>query len=116
MEKHKKQVKAKVPTKRAAPDNKQRVMDTLGTVMDPELHMSITDLGLVYEVKVKDNKKTDILMTLTSLGCPLFPMIEQDIHNKLFQIGVKDVKINLTFDPPWSMERMTERAKATLGI
>lgn len=112
MEKRKKQVKGKG----GSPDHQERVMEALGTVMDPELHMSITDLGLVYEVKVKDNKKTDILMTLTSLGCPLFPMIEQDIHNKLFQIGVKDVKINLTFDPPWSMERMTERAKATLGI
>lgn len=116
VEKPKKQAKAKPQAKGRSPNHKERVMEALGTVMDPELHMSITDLGLVYEVKMKDNKKTDILMTLTSLGCPLFPMIEQDINNKLFQIGVKDVKINLTFDPPWSMERMTERARATLGI
>lgn len=102
------------PKKQAG--HKQVVMDALGTVMDPELHISITDLGLVYKVTVKGNKKTDITMTLTSLGCPLFPMIEQDIHNKLYQEGFKDVKINLTFDPPWSMERMTEHAKAALGI
>lgn len=95
---------------------RKKVMDTLGTVMDPELHMSITDLGLVYDVKVSTTKKTNIIMTLTSLGCPLFPMIEQDIHNKLFQAGIKDISVTLTFDPPWSMERMTERAKATLGI
>lgn len=97
-------------------DTNQIVMKTLGTVMDPELHMSITDLGLVYKVNVNEKKKVNITMTLTSLGCPLFPMIEQDIQNKLYQSGFKDVKINLTFDPPWSMERMTERAKATLGI
>lgn len=116
MENRKKQAKPQRVKKSSAPGHKQLVMDALGTVMDPELHMSITDLGLVYDVAVKENKKTDITMTLTSLGCPLFPMIEQDIHNKLYQVGFKDIKIILTFDPPWSMERMTERAKATLGI
>jgi metal-sulfur cluster biosynthetic enzyme len=91
-------------------------METLASVMDPELHMSITDLGLVYGVKVAPDKKTTITMTLTTLGCPLYPMIEQDIHNKLYQAGFKEVTVTLTFDPPWSMERMSERAKATLGI
>lgn len=94
----------------------KKVMETLASVMDPELHMSITDLGLVYGVKVAPDKKTTITMTLTTLGCPLYPMIEQDIHNKLYQAGFKEVTVTLTFDPPWSMERMSERAKATLGI
>ncbi|MBI1863301.1 metal-sulfur cluster assembly factor [Candidatus Microgenomates bacterium] len=117
MKSTKKQTPAPKPaTKKASVTEKKRVMESLESVMDPELHMSIVDLGLVYDVTIAANKKTTVLMTLTTLGCPLFPMIEQDIHNKLYQIGMKDVKVDLTFDPPWSMERMTERAKATLGI
>lgn len=98
------------------PSTKKQVMESLEKVMDPELHMSIVDLGLVYDVAVSDKNEAHITMTLTTLGCPLFPVIEQDIHNTLFQTGIKDTKITLTFDPPWSMERMTERAKAMLGI
>lgn len=94
-----------------------QVKEKLGDVMDPELHMSITDLGLVYEVTVKDNK-VHILMTLTSLGCPLYDTIQDEIYHQLEMIGVKqeDIEIELTFDPPWSMDLMSERAKAMLGI
>lgn len=96
---------------------KEQVFEALTDVMDPELHMSIVDLGLVYEVTVKDDK-VHILMTLTSLGCPLYDTIEEDIFDRLNDRGVtkKDVKIELTFDPPWGMDRMSERAKAMLGI
>lgn len=96
---------------------KAQVEDKLLDVMDPELHMSIADLGLVYELTIKGDK-VHILMTLTTLGCPLFDTIEEEIQNKLAQIGVKpeNITIKLTFDPPWSMDRMTERAKAMLGI
>lgn len=90
-------------------------MDQLTTVIDPELYVSIVDLGLVYDVKILKTK-TVVTMTLTSLGCPLFPVIEQDIQNALFKIGVKKAQIKLTFDPPWSMDRMSERGKAILGI
>lgn len=85
-------------------------------VLDPELHISIVDLGLIYDVVTNKSKQTNITMTLTTIGCPLFSVIEQEIHNKLYQIGLKDVKITLTFDPPWSMDRLTETAKAKLGI
>lgn len=96
---------------------KQQVEDKLLDVMDPELNMSIVDLGLVYEVTVT-GEKVHILMTLTTLGCPLFDTIQEEIESKLEQIGVQaeNIEIKLTFDPPWSMERMTERAKAMLGI
>jgi len=94
---------------------KELVMDQLTTVIDPELYVSIVDLGLVYDVKILKTK-TVVTMTLTSLGCPLFPVIEQDIQNALFKIGVKKAQIKLTFDPPWSMDRMSERGKAILGI
>ena len=96
---------------------KKDVENKLFDVMDPELSMSIMDLGLVYEVTVNDNK-VHILLTLTTLGCPLFDTIQEEIESKLEQIGVQpeDIAIQLTFDPPWSMDRMSEQAKAILGI
>ncbi len=96
---------------------KKQIEDKLLDVMDPELQMSIVDLGLIYEITLEGEKVT-ILMTLTTMGCPLFDTIEDDIHAKLGHIGVqeKDIFIKLTFDPPWSMDRMSERAKAMLGI
>ena len=96
---------------------KKQVEDKLHDVMDPELHMSIMDLGLVYKVEVKD-KKIHIRMTLTTLGCPLFDTIQEEVETKLGALGFKpdDIKIELTFDPPWSMDRMSDNAKAMLGI
>lgn len=90
----------------------------LEEVLDPELNISIVDLGLVYNVKVEKANKVTILMTLTTIGCPLISMIETDIKTKLSDLGLKDnsVIIDLTFDPPWSMDKMSEKAKAMLGI
>lgn len=97
---------------------KQQIMEILEGVNDPELGMSIIDLGLVYDVTVKEDGKVNILMTLTTIGCPLFGVIETEVKNKVSELHIppEDVTIELTFDPPWSMERMTERAKAMLGI
>jgi metal-sulfur cluster biosynthetic enzyme len=96
---------------------KEAVETKLSEVMDPELYISITDLGLVYDTKVEGDK-VNILMTLTTLGCPLFDTIQEEIEMKLEQIGVQpeNIDIKLTFDPPWSMDQMSERAKAMLGI
>lgn len=96
----------------------QTITTQLEEVLDPELNISIVDLGLVYGVEIKDNNKVHIRMTLTTLGCPLYETIEQDIKSALKKIDVpsSDITIELTFDPPWSMERMSERAKAMLGI
>lgn len=95
-----------------------QIKERLEEVMDPELHMSIMDLGLVYEVTLKEDHTVHILMTLTTLGCPLFPVIENDIKEKVSELGIKedDVTIEVTFDPPWSLDRMSERGKAMLGI
>jgi len=96
---------------------KKQVENKLYDVMDPELDMSIMDLGLVYNISVK-KEKVIIQMTLTSLGCPLFETIESDIQHAMasLKVDAKNVKIDLTFDPPWSMDLMSEKAKATLGI
>jgi len=97
--------------------SKKTVMSKLSEVLDPELNISIVDLGLVYDVKI-EKTKVKIAMTLTTVGCPLISMIEGEIKNKLKEIGLqeKGIVINLTFDPPWSMEKMSKKAKAMLGI
>jgi metal-sulfur cluster biosynthetic enzyme len=95
----------------------KKVMKALEEVMDPEIHISVVDLGLVYKVTVAKNK-LHILMTLTSIGCPLFSLIETEVRNKMKTLGFKDsdIKLELTFDPPWSMERLSKRGRAVLGI
>lgn len=90
--------------------------NALEKVIDPEMYISIVDLGLVYSAELKA-KTAHVTMTLTTLGCPLFPVIERDIQTKLRAInGVDAVVVTVVFDPPWSMERMTEKGKAMLGI
>ncbi len=97
--------------------SKKQIMNKLDDVLDPELNISIVDLGLIYKVELI-KEKVNITMTLTTMGCPLIATIEEEIKQKLKEVGVdeKKIKINLTFDPPWSMEKMTPRAKAILGI
>lgn len=88
----------------------------LEKVIDPEMYISIVDLGLVYDVHV-DTSHVQVDMTLTTLGCPLFPVIERDIEARLTELnGIESVKVQLTFDPVWSTDKMTEKGKAILGI
>lgn len=98
----------------------KKVKEKLNEVLDPELGISIIDLGLVYEIKINttDSPTVSILMTLTTMGCPLFDVIEEDIYLKLSDLNLtrQQIKIDMTFDPPWDMERMTKRGKAVLGI
>ncbi|NTU73241.1 metal-sulfur cluster assembly factor [Candidatus Roizmanbacteria bacterium] len=98
--------------------SEESVRTKLEEVLDPELHISIVDLGLIYNITILDKKKVKILMTLTTIGCPLFDTIEVDVKNKVAELGLKfeDIELALTFDPPWTLERMSERGKAILGI
>ena len=92
--------------------------------MDPELHVNIVDLGLVYEVNVRRAKgkghRVHIVMTLTTPGCPLAGMFDALVRHALKKIPGLDVKqdveIELTFDPPWTMEMMSEEVRAELGL
>lgn len=96
---------------------KQDVEVILKTIPDPELGISILDLGLVYTVDVDKDGNINILMTLTTIGCPLFSLIETPIKQELTKLaGVKSVNVELTFDPAWSIEKMSEDAKAQLGM
>ena len=96
---------------------KKMVLKKLEQVMDPELNISIVDLGLVYGIKIED-KKIKIIMTLTTIGCPLVGMIQSEIKEVISKIGFKNenIIIELTFDPPWSMEKMSKKGRKVLGI
>ena len=95
---------------------KDEVIEALHQVEDPELGMDIVELGLFYEAEI-DGPKVKILYTLTSMGCPVGPMIQEDIHNVAAAVpGVEDVEIELTWDPPWTPERMSDDAKFILGF
>ena len=93
-----------------------KMLAQLKKVLDPELGVSLVDLGLIYETSLSKKGVAHIRMTLTTMGCPLFPVIEKDIENHLMEIPeVNEVKIELTFDPPWDPSKMTDDAKAKLG-
>jgi len=95
---------------------REEVVDSLHQVEDPELGMDIVDLGLLYEVEV-EGPKVKVTYTLTSMGCPAGAMIQEDIDRVVRELeGVEDVESELTFEPPWTPERMSEDAKFILGF
>jgi metal-sulfur cluster biosynthetic enzyme len=95
---------------------RDEVIDALRQVEDPELGMDIVDLGLLYDVELQ-GPRVKVIHTLTSMGCPVGPMIQEDIHRVTSEIdGVEAVDVELTWDPPWSPERMSDDAKFILGI
>jgi metal-sulfur cluster biosynthetic enzyme len=94
-----------------------RVLDALKQVYDPELGINIVDLGLVYDVQVSDEGDVDITYSLTTMGCPIGPLIEDQIRAFLAPVeGVGEIRPELVFRPPWSPELMSDEAKAALGI
>ena len=96
---------------------KEEVMEVLKQCMDPELGISIVDLGLIYDVKVEKEGKVKIKMTLTTVGCPLVGMIRGDVKEKVGAMkGVKDVEVELVWDPPWTPERISVEGKKKLGF
>lgn len=94
----------------------ETVLEALRNVYDPELGINIVDLGLVYDVEVTPEGVVRIEYTLTTMGCPIGPLIEQQMHSLLTNLdGVKDVHAEMVLRPPWSPEMMSEEAKAALG-
>ena len=98
------------------PTTKEQVFDALRAVEDPELGMDIVELGLVYDVEV-EGPKVKVIHTLTSMGCPVGPMIQENIDEIARAMpDVEDVEVELTWDPPWSPEKMSDDAKFILGF
>ena len=92
--------------------NKEKVIEILKTIYDPEIPINIWDLGIVYDIEITENNDIIITMTLTAPNCPIADIILDDIKFSLKNLDeVNEVKINLTFDPPWSPNMMSEEAK-----
>jgi metal-sulfur cluster biosynthetic enzyme len=87
----------------------------LKNVVDPELGLNIIDLGLVYELKIENNK-CYVLMTFTTMGCPITGSMVDGVYEALSPMGFDDVKVDITFNPPWTPARMTDEGKKRLGV
>lgn len=96
---------------------KEKIMEVLEEVNDPELNIDIVNLGLVYDVTIDDEKNVEVTMTLTAMGCPLADVIQEMVEDAVKKIdGVNEVKVNIVWDPPWDKSRMSRYAKIALGI
>ena len=95
----------------------EQVLDALKHVIDPELGINIVDLGLVYEVDVGEDGDVDIQYTLTTMGCPIGPLIEDQMRAFLAPLdGIGEVRPEMVIRPAWTPEMMSEEAKAALGM
>ncbi len=108
-----------LPAEPVDPDEvKARVTEALRTVYDPEIPVNIQDLGLIYGLEVHaESGRTDIEMTLTAPGCPVAGYLVQEVARKAGEVeGVSTSCVKLTWEPPWTPDRMTEEAKLELGL
>jgi len=95
----------------------QKVIDTIKTCYDPEIPVDIWELGLIYEIILDDEKNLKVKMTLTSPSCPVVETLPPEVEQKLKEIqGINSAKIELTFEPPWEKEMMSEVAQLELGF
>ncbi|TLX76158.1 SUF system Fe-S cluster assembly protein [Labilibacter sediminis] len=95
----------------------EEIVNVLKTIFDPEIPVNIYDLGLIYEVNVNEEGKAVIVMTLTSPNCPVAESMPEEVFDKVSEVeGVKHVDVNLTFDPPWTKDMLSEEALLELGL
>ena len=96
---------------------KERVIDALSQIFDPEIPVNIYDLGLIYDVDVDDNGVVVITMTLTTPNCPVAESMPAEVETRaLYVEGVQDATVNLVWDPPWDPSKMSEAAQLELGF
>jgi FeS assembly SUF system protein len=94
-----------------------QIVRVLRNIYDPEIPVNIYDLGLIYEVNARAGGQVEIVMTLTSPGCPVADDLIRDVYEGVGQVeGVSKVEVKLTFDPPWNRDMMTDEAKLELGM
>ncbi|MDR3187762.1 MAG: iron-sulfur cluster assembly protein [Prevotellaceae bacterium] len=93
------------------------IVRVLRNIYDPEIPVSVYELGLIYEVQVSEEGKVDIAMTLTAPTCPIADDIVRNVQEQVAQVPeVTEATVNLTFDPPWDKDMMSEEAKLQLGL
>jgi len=94
-----------------------KIVKVLNTIFDPEIPVDIYELGLIYDVLVNEDSEVKILMTLTTPNCPVAETLPLEVEEKIKSISmVKDAEVEITFDPPWSQDLMSEEAKLALGM
>ncbi len=95
----------------------EKIVKVLKTIYDPEIPVDIYELGLIYDVFVNEDHEVKILMTLTTPNCPVAESLPMEVEDKVKSIKmVKDAEVEITFDPPWTQELMSEEAKLELGM
>ncbi|GGW38795.1 SUF system Fe-S cluster assembly protein [Arenibacter certesii] len=95
----------------------EKIVRVIKTIYDPEIPVDIYELGLIYDVLVNEDHEVKILMTLTSPNCPVAESMPMEVEEKVKSIDeIKDVEVELTFDPPWTQELMSDEAKLELGM
>ena len=96
---------------------KEDIVNQMKEVFDPEIPVNIYDLGLIYEIKIDEEKKVEIIMTLTSPNCPVAESLPKEVSQKIKDLnGMKSLAVYLSFDPPWNQNMMSEDAKLALDI
>ena len=95
----------------------EKIVMVLKTVFDPEIPVDIYELGLIYDVMINEDRDVKILMTLTTPNCPVAESLPLDVENKVKSMEeVNEAEVEITFDPPWSQDLMSDEAKLELGI
>jgi FeS assembly SUF system protein len=95
----------------------KEIIEALKTIFDPEIPVNIYDLGLIYEVKAKEDGSAWVQMTLTSPNCPVAESLPVEVEDKMVTVeGIDVAKVDITFEPPWDKDMMSEEAKYELGM
>ena len=96
---------------------KNKVIEEIKKIYDPEIPVNIYELGLIYKIEVEEKNKVNVDMTLTSPNCPVAESLPKQVKDNIMKVeGVSDVKLNLVWEPPWDKEKMSEAAKLELNI
>ena len=96
---------------------KDKIVSEIKKIYDPEIPVNIYELGLIYKIEIKDSKKVNIDMTLTSPNCPVAESLPKMVKDNILNLeGVDDVNLNLVWDPPWTKDKMSESAKLELNL
>ena len=96
---------------------KDKVINQIKKVYDPEIPVNVYELGLIYKIEVDDKNKVNVDMTLTSPNCPVAESLPKEVKDNIMKVeGVSDVKLNLVWDPPWDKSKMSEAAKLELNL
>lgn len=96
---------------------REKIIEAIKTVFDPEIPVDIWELGLIYEINIEDNGAVKLIMTLTSPMCPVAGSMPMEVQEKVIAVeGVTDVELSLVYDPPWTKEKMSEEARFELDM